>query len=179
MTRKKICNPRWKLLRTQLGMMFMIMINFMLEKPNHLRFKMGSVWKCARCVAVSCCDGQSMSRSRGVVGDRSVGLRRTYAEFSFSLGSSRQLPADSFPLLHFTAHLFHGPSLPRSYITALCRRVFVRPHPPGYSLFLSLPLQFSPPIIRVGYARMAASPAPSNQKPIICLRVSLRRSMQF
>jgi len=24
-----------------------IMMNFMLEEPNRLRFKMGSVWKCA------------------------------------------------------------------------------------------------------------------------------------
>lgn len=72
-----------------------------------------------RAAYASCSNGQAMSRSRGGGRDRSVELRRTYTEFSLSLGSPRgrlchQL-LSSFPSSPEPPppRLTLGPSLPR------------------------------------------------------------------
>jgi len=129
----------------------------------------------ARCVAVSCCDGQSMSRSGGVV---EIGVW-DYDAHTPNFPSLSEVHA-SYPPTP-SSPPFHRASLPQSIPTLLAhyglhRRVFVARILPVTLSFSLSHSSFRPDYTCIGYARMAASaasPAPSNQKPIICLRVSL------
>lgn len=83
--------------------------------------------------------------------------------------SSPSPPGPSAPL----AHPHHPPSPPYLSFTRLRCRVSASPP----SLFSPLPTRTTisrSDYTSSGYSRMAASLAPSNQKPIICLRESLR-----
>jgi len=107
---------------------------------------------CVFFVCVSCSNDQTMSRSRGGGRDRSEELRRTYTEFSLSLGSPRarlrrRLLSSNNDVLYLARLSLVHPYRLSSVIPRLCLPPSLATHPSHLSLRY----------YTSEYARMAAS----------------------
>lgn len=149
--------------------------------PNYPLIQMGCVSrKRATRVTARCCPAPTGSQCQGREGVAEIGAWN-YDAHTPNFPSLSEVRDRSYGAAPFLLFLSEGPSARRrvrapspppveAYVAASPRcPVLLSPHP------LPLPHNhFSLRLYTSGYTRMAASLAPSNQKPIICLRESLR-----